>query len=155
MIEIICCLLILLFLYTSVSKFIDFTRFRGDINNQPFPNWMTPFLLWVIPLLEITISLLLMVSSTRKTGLYLSFGLMSLFTIYTALVLFNFFDRVPCSCGGVIRQLSWNEHLLFNLFFSGMSLLGIYLSRKSGSPNKSGAYYNQLKTTNAATYAKD
>ena len=42
-IEIIAALLVLLFLYASVSKLLGFSLFVDEMNNQPFPNWMTPF----------------------------------------------------------------------------------------------------------------
>ena len=54
--ECITALLILLFLYASVSKFLDFKRFIDEMNNQPLPNSWTPFLVWGIPCLEIAIS---------------------------------------------------------------------------------------------------
>jgi hypothetical protein len=59
--------------------------------------------------------------------------LMSLFTIYTILVLSHFYDYVPCSCGGVIRRLTWPQHLFFNLFFVALSTLGIILQRRKVS----------------------
>ena len=49
-IEIISSLLILLFLYASISKWLAFKLFIGEMNNQPFPNWITPFLVWSIPI---------------------------------------------------------------------------------------------------------
>src|SRR6185436_19427533 len=129
-IEIISSLLILLFVYTAVSKLIDFGGFTHDINNQPFPNWMTPYLVWSIPVIEISIALALMFEKTRRIGLYTSLFLMSMFTIYTASVLLHFFDRIPCSCGGVIKHLTWTQHMFFNLFFVGMSIVGIWLIKK-------------------------
>lgn len=127
--EIICCLLILLFLYTATSKWLDFHRFTGELNNQPLPNRFTPFLSWAIPITEITIVLFLLFPFTRQAGLWMSLVLMSLFTGYTGLVLLNVFERVPCSCGGVIRLLTWKQHLYFNLFFTGISLAGILTNR--------------------------
>ncbi len=55
-IEILSSLLILLFVYTSVSKWLDFQTFIGQMNNQPLPNWMTPALIWTLPAVEIIIS---------------------------------------------------------------------------------------------------
>jgi len=63
--EAIASLLILLFLYAGVSKILNFDRFIGEMNNQPFPNSWTPFLVWTIPSLEIAIALALMIESTR------------------------------------------------------------------------------------------
>jgi hypothetical protein len=121
----------MLFLYASVSKFLDFQRFIGEMNNQPLPNSWTPFLVWTVPSLEIAISLALIFERTRMVGLIASLVLMTLFTIYTAVILLHFFDYVPCSCGGVIRKLSWPQHLVFNLFFVALSVLGIILQRRS------------------------
>jgi putative oxidoreductase len=52
LIELIAALLVLLFVFASVSKFLDFKTFRGEVNNQPLPNELTPFLVWGIPLIE-------------------------------------------------------------------------------------------------------
>jgi putative oxidoreductase len=130
LVEIISAMLILLFLYTGVIKFLDFKVFIHDMDNQPFPNWMTPYLVWTIPTIEIIISIALLFNNTRKPGLWAACILMSLFSIYTAAVLLHFFDRVPCSCGGVIKNLTWKQHLLFNLFFEGISIAGILLINK-------------------------
>lgn len=124
-IDIVVLLLVILFLYTAVSKFVDFKGFTYDLNNQPFPNSLTPVLRWLIPITEIAIVLTLLFEKTRLLGLYASFVLMSLFTIYTALVLFHVFEYVPCSCGGVIEYLSWPQHLIFNLIFVGMTIIAI------------------------------
>jgi putative oxidoreductase len=129
-IEILSSLLILLFVYTSVSKWLDFKTFTGQMNNQPLPNWMTPALVWAVPAVEIIISGLLMFDRTQLIGFRASLILMLLFTLYTLLVLLKTFGRVPCSCGGVIENLTWNQHLVFNLFFVGVALTGIILKRK-------------------------
>lgn len=120
----------LLFLFASVSKWIDFKKFVGDINNQPFPNWITPYLTYSLPPLEVLITLALMFERTRTAGFYASLILMTAFTAYSAAVLLNLFDYVPCSCGGVIRNLTWSQNLILNLFFVAISLAGILL-RKS------------------------
>ncbi|THU40811.1 hypothetical protein FAM09_01480 [Niastella caeni] len=123
-------LLILLFLYTSTSKLLDFNKFINEINIQPFPNWVKPYLIYTLIPIEIIISISLIFDKTRKTGLWAALILMILFTVYSSLVLFRFFDRIPCSCGGVIENLTWTQHLFFNLFFVGISCFGIILSKK-------------------------
>lgn len=130
LLELISALLIMLFLYASISKFLDFKRFIGEMNNQPFPNAFTPFLVWAIPCLEIAIAIGLIFERTRLAGLYASLVLMALFTIYTGSVLLHFFHYVPCSCGGVIRKLTWGQHLVFNLFFVALSVTGIIFQYK-------------------------
>src|SRR6185312_12595404 len=115
--ECISALLILLFLYASVSKFLDLKTFIDEMNNQPLPNSWTPFLVWGIPFLEIAVSVAPLFEYTRLLGLVAFLVIMSVFTVYTLLILFHFFPYVPCSCGGVIRKLTWRQHLLFDLFF--------------------------------------
>jgi hypothetical protein len=99
------------------------------MNNQPLPNSWTPFLVWGIPFLEIAISAALLFEYTRLLAFYASFVLMTLFTIYAIMILAHFFPYVPCSCGGVIRKLTWPQHLALNLFYVALSVLGLILQR--------------------------
>jgi putative oxidoreductase len=130
LIECVCALLILLFLYASISKFLDFKTFIDQMNNQPLPNSWTPFLAWTIPLLEIAISIALLFEYTRLIGFYASLILMITFTLYTGIVLLHFFPYIPCSCGGVIRKLTWTQHLILNLWYVSLSILGIILQHR-------------------------
>ncbi|HEX9510731.1 MAG TPA: MauE/DoxX family redox-associated membrane protein [Puia sp.] len=129
LLETISALLIMLFLYASVSKFLDFKTFIGEMNNQPLPNSWTPFLVWTLPSLEIAIAVSLIFERTRLAGFYASLVLMTLFTIYAGAILLHFFAYIPCSCGGVISKLNWKQHLVFNLFFVALSVAGIILKR--------------------------
>jgi len=130
MLECISALLILLFIYASVSKFLDFKTFFKEMDNQPLPNSWTPFLVWFIPCSEILISLALIFERTSLLGLYGSLVLMGLFTIYAILILSHVFPYVPCSCGGVIKRLTWRQHLVLNLFFVTLSIIGVIAQRK-------------------------
>lgn len=123
--KIICTLLVFLFVYASVSKLANWTTFVSDMNNQPFPAFVKPILVWAVPLAELAIVTLLIFDTTRLPGLYASLLLMVAFTFYTGVVLMHFFKYIPCSCGGIIKNLSWQQHLVFNLFFALISLIGI------------------------------
>ena len=129
-VETCCTLLVLLFLYTASSKLLNLRQTYHEMNIQPFPNWMTPYLVWGISIMEFCAAVLLIFNRTKKTGLWTSLILMIGFTIYIAAILLDFFDKVPCSCGGVIAQLGWQNHLYFNMFFVAVSIIGIILSRK-------------------------
>ena len=128
-VEVIAFLLMLLFLFASVSKWLAFKTFIGDINNQPFPNWLTPWITNLLPPIEVLIVLALMFEKTRTAGFYASLILMSAFSIYSAAVLLKFFDYIPCSCGGIIKILSWRDNLILNLFFVAISIVGILLRK--------------------------
>jgi putative oxidoreductase len=110
-------MLIILFFYTAISKLLDLEEFRKQLVNQTLPQWSFGPLLWLIPITELLLSFLLITPATRAAGFYGSALLMLLFTGYIGLVLLNVFDRVPCSCGGVIRHMGFKAHFFFNLFF--------------------------------------
>lgn len=125
--RVITAVLILLFIYTAAAKLSNISKFESELINQTIPKASVPLLLWLIPLAEIFIACLLALRPTRKMGFYGSALLMSLFTGYMGSVLLNFFDRVPCSCGGVLKSMSFEVHFIFNFFFLLLSTAGIWL----------------------------
>lgn len=120
-------LLIILFCYTAMAKLMDMAEFERQLQNQELPEWSKGLLLWLIPVSELLLCILLAIPSTRIPGFYGSAFLMALFTGYIGLVVAGYFDRTPCSCGGVLHSMSFETHLVFNLFFLTLSLLGIYM----------------------------
>lgn len=118
-------LLILLFMYTATAKLLDMRGFLHDLHNQSFPRNISAILAWLLPAVEILVSLFLLFGRTRLAALYSALLLLLIFTGYTTAVLLHAFARVPCSCGGVIRSLTWPQHLLFNVFFCGVAYTGI------------------------------
>ncbi len=129
--EVAASLLVLLFLYASLSQWLDFKTFTGNINNQPLPNSLTPFIKWAMPVLELLIAAGLIFERTRRKALLASLVYLSVLTIYIVLILLNVFGWVPCSCSGLIKVLSWEQHLWFNLFFIVVALIGFLLGKNS------------------------
>jgi hypothetical protein len=84
---------------------------------------------WIIPLSELAVALLLISRRTRLIGLYGAMALMLLFIAYTMAIVF-FAPYRPCSCGGVISFLSWNQHLVFNFVFLLMTFIGTLLAQR-------------------------
>ena len=116
-IEVISIAYILLFVYAAVSKLMDFSNFQVQIAQSPLLTAYAGFISITVILLELLIALLLAVVKTRIIGLYISFTLMLLFSIYIYLIL-NYSPFVPCSCGGILENMGWTEHLIFNLVFT-------------------------------------
>jgi uncharacterized membrane protein YphA (DoxX/SURF4 family) len=127
--ETISLLFILLFVYTAVSKFLDYENFRAVIGQSPLLTRFAPILAIVVPAAEIIIALLLVIPRYRHAGLYASFAMMMLFTTYI-IVLVTLAEKVPCSCGGVISRMTWKQHLYFNICFVLLALLGMWLHTK-------------------------
>jgi len=130
-------LLIFVFFYTALSKFNNLALFNFAISKSPLLKNISGFVVWTLPTVEVLVSLLLVFPGSRETGLQLSFGLLSVFTIYISYMLL-FFNTLPCSCGGVIRQMSWSQHLLFNTFLLLVTLLSILFINKPNYPKTQG-----------------
>jgi len=134
LLSLLCSILVLLWVYTAASKLADMPEFKRQLGNQTLGRPMAAFLLWFIPLSEIAATLLLLPRKTRLAGFVLSAFLLLLFSGYIALVLLGYYDRVPCSCGGVLKQLSWGPHLVFNLFFLLAAMAGVWLEKIARKP---------------------
>ena len=125
-VEIISSLLIFLFIYAALSKILDLDKFKYQLSQSPFISRISGFIAWAIPMGEILIAISLVFKRTRLTGLYLSFFLMQLFTGYIFIML-RYSSYLPCSCGGVLSNMSWKQHFFFNLGFTGWALTGIMI----------------------------
>lgn len=132
---IIAALLILLFGYTGLSKLLRLKVFSKDMYNQPFPVWLSETIIYTLPPLECIIAVLLFFDITRKLALWASAVLMGTFMLYTTLVLAHTFSRTPCGCGGVIRNLSWPQHLVFNVVFTSLTITALILQKKMQAEN--------------------
>jgi len=127
--ETIVALLVFLFLYTALSKLVENDLFRNTLRNSPLIGRFATTVAILLPASELFVSTLLILPRTRLLGLYLSLGLLSIFTIYLFYMV-NFYPKLPCSCGGVISKLTWRNHIYFNLFFVLLSIIGIINQRK-------------------------
>lgn len=122
--------LILLWVYAAVSKLIDYPMTKAEMLNQVFPDPVALLLAWAVPSVELLTALLLVIPRTVHIGHVVSFGLLLCFSIYIALGLLNVYSRMPCTCGGIISQMTWGQHLAFNLFFLGLTLVTIIIYRR-------------------------
>jgi len=125
-VETISLLLIVLFIYAATSKLWDFGQFKVQLGQSPVLTAYADGLAWMVPGVEYLLALLLLFNGTRLAAFYSSLALMVMFTTYILLVL-NFSDYIPCSCGGVLEDLGWTEHIVFNLFFVAQAIIGIIL----------------------------
>lgn len=127
--EIISSLLILLFIYTALSKLLDYASFKSVLSRSPLIAGQAAVVALALPITEIMVSLLLFVPRTRLWGFYGASVLMTVFTLYLAYMIL-FTPKLPCSCGGVLKQMTWNQHLVFNIFFLLLALTGTIFERQ-------------------------
>lgn len=124
---------ILLFAYTALSKLFLQDVFKYSLGMSPLIAPMADVIAWAIPVLELGICALLFFPKTRKIGLYSTLATMIVFTLYISYMII-FTPKLPCSCGGIIRYLTWRQHLVFNIGCIGLAALGIRLMVKKQIP---------------------
>lgn len=128
-------LFVILFLYTAISKLLDFENFQLELQKSPLLSNYYKIISLAIPAAEIIISLLLLFKKTRFIALNAFLFLMTVFTTYILIIL-NFTGYIPCTCGGVIESLGWTEHLVFNSLFVLLAILDIFFYPSSLLNNK-------------------
>lgn len=116
---------ILLFVYAAISKLITFEAFQVQLTQSPLLSAYASTIAYLVLGAELLFALLLCINTTRLLGLYLSYGLMVAFTLYIYLIL-NYSDFIPCSCGGILEKMGWNEHLWFNIIVSILALVALF-----------------------------
>lgn len=121
-------LFIILFFYAGFSKLIDGNSFYNNLNNSPVlvGSTIASIAEWIVPLAELLVGFLLFWPKTRVKGMVGVITLLLLFTAYIVAILF-FSPYIPCSCGGVIAQLSWEQHLIFNILCIGLAAFNLWL----------------------------
>lgn len=122
---------ILFWLFAAGSQLHDFDKFKGEMNNQMFSNYISNVLAYAIPAIEILIAGLLVYSSTRLFGMIVSLGLMMAFTAYVGLALLDVYSRMPCNCAGLLGQnSSWEANFIFNLVITAVAAIGLIITLK-------------------------
>lgn len=123
----------LLFMYAAVVKAMDYGLFIDDMSKSPLlikydKQLLGPGVLGV----EFLIVALLSFTTTRKSGLFLSFFTMLLFTLYLS-TLYFFYTNIPCSCGGILGKMSYPTHIAFNAGFTLLAATGVLLYKTNNA----------------------
>jgi len=109
--------LVVLFTYTATSKLFAMTSFHFTLLQIPLLRPMSRVLVWLVPLFELLLVVLLLFHRTVRLGLVLSFLFLVACTAYMVYMLL-YLPQMPCACGGVIGLLSWPQHVMLNVFFA-------------------------------------
>ena len=117
---------VFLFVYTSLSKLIAWDYYLYDLKRSPLLKSHATLIAAIVPVAELLVAAMLLSDRSRMYGLIGSLILMMLFTLYVAYVL-AFTTARPCTCGGIIREMSWVGHMVFNSGFLLLALSGVYL----------------------------
>jgi putative oxidoreductase len=127
-------LLVLLFAYTGASKLLGHQKMLAQLEQSGLPEPLPQLASYAVPVVELVIALLLSFERSRLAGLWGACLAMLFFTGYVAFILSG--KNIPCSCGGVIAKMNWQQHLYFNIFFLLVSILSLYYHKRYYAHNK-------------------
>jgi len=132
--DIIAYFFIFLFLYTGAIKLTEIQTFKQQLSSSPLMSSMAGVVSWSLPIGEILLAVALFIPKTRLKAMYVTAGLMTLFTVYVIIVLF-IDNQITCSCGGIIEELTPKQHVAFNSACVILAIIGILTLRKQ-QPNR-------------------
>jgi uncharacterized membrane protein YphA (DoxX/SURF4 family) len=72
LLDCICYLYVVLFVYAAVSKLLDFENFQVQLGQSPLLSAFADYIVWIVPIVEIIIALLLLSSKFKYEGLILA-----------------------------------------------------------------------------------
>jgi uncharacterized membrane protein YphA (DoxX/SURF4 family) len=124
--EIIYISFVILWGYAAFSKLFAYEIFKSQLSKSPLLHSLAPVAAIGVPIVELVLTVMLIVERTKKTGLKGSFVLMTVFTVYLIGIL-SFSTDIPCSCGGLLQNLTWTQHVYFNIGFIILALIGMYI----------------------------
>lgn len=120
----------ILFLYTGISKLMDYNIAKEQIALTPLFAPIAREIVILVPVIEIVTVVLLFIPKLRKIGFLSSLILMIAFTVYIIYII-NVNDKLPCTCGGVLERLSWTQHVYLNIVLSVLALTGLILTKRT------------------------
>lgn len=135
-------LLVILFLYTGVIKYMDNKDFVVVLKDSPLLAPVANLIGALLPGIEILLAVLLIVPKTKTLGLKLSAVLLAGFIVYLFYMVV-FTPNLPCSCGGIISKLSWTGHIIFNTVCLAAALLSIRFMNRSNHDDSNMVYASQ------------
>jgi len=116
---------IFLFVFSGYEKLVTHIQFLKGLEKVAIVGNYAFIISWLVPIAEIVISLLLVFPKTLKLGLNLFTSLMVIFTLYIGGVIL-WAENLPCHCNILVKQLSWPQHIIFNLAFIVIAIIGLW-----------------------------
>jgi putative oxidoreductase len=116
-----------IYFYSGIDKLVHFDQFIINFGRSPFAP--TNFLSEsgaIIVIIEIGLSILLFIKRARKITLFVLACLSLIFTIYILLMI-TYSPSLPCSCGGIVSFLNWNEHLVLTIYLTASSFYAAFI----------------------------
>lgn len=123
-------LFVLLLAYAAISKAITLENFISQMEQAPGLQRFSETLAYSIIVLQVTAIFLLCYERSRLWGLCLTFGMVTVFAGYIALMLTDS-KSLPCTCIGLFEKMTWKGNLVLNIGLMITALTGI-ITLKAG-----------------------
>ena len=122
----------ILFSYATMSKAMDFKNFRDQLTQAPGMQRLGEIVAYLIIALMTVTVLILCYRPFRFSGLFLAFGILTVFTAYNGFILMDN-KNLPCTCIGLFEKLAWKDNLLLNAGLMVTAITGIITMRTGRS----------------------
>ncbi|MFD1283299.1 MauE/DoxX family redox-associated membrane protein [Mesonia ostreae] len=125
------CVLVILFTYVGITQIIFRDNVELNLLNSPLlsiPETEISLLSWFIPILELLAVVLLLFPRSHLIGLYLTISILAIYTCYNLGILY-IVPYIPCSCGGMLKFLSWQQQLWITISCLIIAVLTLYLKK--------------------------
>lgn len=142
---------ILLFCYAAVSKIIDFENFQIQIAQSPLLTAYAGMISYGVIIVELVTVILLLIPLLRITGLFFSLGIMTSFTVYIYMIL-NYSESIPCSCGGILEKMDWDQHFVFNIVCTILALTVVICTSFNQQQNRYQVYIRSFITVFVSSF---
>ena len=115
---------VLLLSYAAISKIIVFRNFRSQLGQSPgleaYPGLVACGVIFV----QLLAIWMICYRSYRLLGLWITFGMVTVFTGYNGFILMDS-NNLPCTCIGIFEKMTWKDNLVLNIGLMITALTGI------------------------------
>jgi len=133
-IELTCFALSLNFFYEGIYKFVHFHEYVYWMRNIPYLHIASTPLTYIVPFVEIVLSILFLISFSRIAALYTAVLFLVLFIVYLMVSLL-ISSRLFFPFDSFWGHTKWFAKMLFLLLLSWLSIMAIMLSKRNENSN--------------------
>lgn len=126
-ISIIILLLVVMWVFASFSKFLDFDTFQRQLRGGYITSSAGTLLAYFLPIVQLVIAVLLLTKRWQFIGMSLSLILLIAYTLYIIYILI-WAPTIPCSCISIFRGVTWYDQLKINTLLLLINTVGMVLS---------------------------
>ena len=113
-------LLICLYGFVAINKFVTFDAFLMQLQNQDLFKDVATLVAIIVPVWHAVLAILLFTEKYRYRALMLSMITIIGYNIYISDILLDKLNLSPCNCIGIWHTMSWETQYLINYLLLGL-----------------------------------